>query len=60
MPPVKYQCNGITTKGLRCKMKCDIPNGYCKYHYSQNHPITIIIITQDIFTCIPCQIFKST
>lgn len=35
MPPVKYQCNGITTKGLRCKMKCNKPNGYCKYHYSQ-------------------------
>lgn len=33
--PVKYQCNGITKKGARCRMKCDLPNGYCKYHHGQ-------------------------
>ncbi|RCK58769.1 hypothetical protein Cantr_07155 [Candida viswanathii] len=33
--PSKYQCNGITTKGARCRMKCDTPDGYCKYHHTQ-------------------------
>ncbi|ODV77707.1 DUF1766-domain-containing protein, partial [Suhomyces tanzawaensis NRRL Y-17324] len=31
------QCLGITTKGVRCKLRVD--DGYCRYHQSQKGPV---------------------
>ncbi|AOW28814.1 hypothetical protein MEM_03275 [Candida albicans L26] len=33
----QYQCNGITTKGVRCRIKCQSPNSYCRHHERQSY-----------------------